>query len=699
MSDAPFSFSLKRFRSSPLGIIGLCAILSLSGLAIFYPQALIPFFLDSLIAILLLAPAMLAGIGVMRVCRQDAVPVRWCVIGGASLGCGALSLITLLFGMLGWLNRPVFIVLNVVLLAIGLAALRRRIALRSATNRDDGPGSRKVDSFAWLWLLVVPFVVMSAGAVSTAPGFLWEEEGFAYDVLEYHLQVPKEYRANGRIDYLPHNVYASFPSNVEMLYLHAMILLDADVETGSIAHATHWWLGVLFVGAGWCVARDWSARAGTLVGVLLATTGWLGYLSGLAYVEHGVLLYGMLATGAILRALKGDRSELSGALSGASRTDSTQATANNSGTWVMLSGVFAGLSCGCKYTAVACLAVPLLVVLLIVTKGSWKRRIGHAGMYGLLLLLTFGPWLTRNVIQTGNPVFPLMPSVFNASPEGWGVEEAARWERGHRPTESESSVAARFRQLWSRVAWDRYHRFGPVLFVLAIAGLAFRKWGRTETGLVLLVLMQLVVWLAATHLYARFAVVFLIPLTLLAGRFIVDQGHAIRVWLMSAALTIAATWNGFHVARLHGQEHVPALAGLPASVFYEGQVPGFEYFGAVNSLVPDVGRVLLVGEARAFYFTCPVDYTVVFNHSPFLEVVRGRQTPDEAVQWLRSRSYTHVLVHWGEIERLRNTYGFAEQMTTALLSVFEGAGLVPVERFSHPKKSTRYVELYEIIGS
>ena len=43
-----------------------------------------------------------------------------------------------------------------------------------------------------------------------------------FDVLEYHLQGPKEYYQAGRIAFLPHNVYTNMPFDVEMLHLLGM---------------------------------------------------------------------------------------------------------------------------------------------------------------------------------------------------------------------------------------------------------------------------------------------------------------------------------------------------------------------------------------------------------------------------------------------------------------------------------------------
>ena len=54
-----------------------------------------------------------------------------------------------------------------------------------------------------------------------------------FDVLEYHLQGPKEYFQAGRIAFLPHNVYTNMPFDVEMLHLLGMEVIG------------DWWWGGL----------------------------------------------------------------------------------------------------------------------------------------------------------------------------------------------------------------------------------------------------------------------------------------------------------------------------------------------------------------------------------------------------------------------------------------------------------------------
>ncbi len=71
------------------------------------------------------------------------------------------------------------------------------------------------------------------------------------------------------------------------------------------------------------------------------------------------------------------------------------------------------------------------------------------------------------------------------------------------------------------------------------------------------------------------------------------------------------------------------------------------------------GRVLLVGDARPFDLEVPVLYSTCFNDSLLERIAQG-QSPEAIARSLGELGVTHVYVHWGEIKRYRDTYGFSE---------------------------------------
>ena len=95
------------------------------------------------------------------------------------------------------------------------------------TNRRS-PGTQSlVDGRSWWWL-AVPFVLVIVGGALLPP--------IDFDVLEYHLQVPREWVQSGRITFLPHNVYGNMPLGAETLAALTMALSPGELG---------WWWGAL----------------------------------------------------------------------------------------------------------------------------------------------------------------------------------------------------------------------------------------------------------------------------------------------------------------------------------------------------------------------------------------------------------------------------------------------------------------------
>lgn len=701
-------------------------VLSIAAVGVVSRYALLTALVDALSAAVIVVPAALGGLWLTPLFRLGPLPRRWQLIFGAALGLGAIAILVLVGGLLGLLNRTLWIVLLGAIAAAGVVRLRR-IRPIAQDEKCAAPGDRDGSAARWrlLWIVAAPFLTLALLAASNAPGFVWQEEGYGYDVLEYHLQLPKEYLQDVRIAYLPHNVYANFPANVEMLYLLAMVVDGDPLEAGTAANMIHLILAALTVAAAWAIGRDWSPRAGVVCGVMAATTGWLEYLSGLAYVENGMLFFGMCAAAAMLRAVVGCVPDAPCSVPQVLRPEPPPSSSNrrteecirdapytlhaSTIRWAALSGVLAGLACGCKYTAVALIALPLLsAVALMPFRLSEKIKAGL--VFAIGALVAFSPWLVKNQLMTGNPVFPLANDLFRAAPQGWSAEQTQQWDRGHSLKPEERTLSARAHGIWGRIVGDPDQRFGPTILALGLAGLMSRRRDRVDAALVLMLALQMSVWTLATHEYARFAVPLIIPLAILGGRALPAGASNQRAVLIAAVIVCGAAWNFAFAAIRHARE---SPGGAPASLFYEGRVPGFAYLGAANEELPEGAKVLLVGEAGALYFRRNVDYCVAFNRSPFLEMIHAADAPPGlttwaarapgVMDWLGGRGYTHVLVNWSEVRRLERTYGFAPPTTAAQLERamvrLEQEGLALVRAFNHPNPEVhaRYVELYAVL--
>jgi hypothetical protein len=76
-----------------------------------------------------------------------------------------------------------------------------------------------------------------------------------------------------------------------------------------------------------------------------------------------------------------------------------------------------GLALGTKYNALIAWIFLSLVIVFVYsrdTKKQW-RAIGNGVIFFLVSLLVFSPWLIKNIILTGNPLYPLFKDFFNIS--------------------------------------------------------------------------------------------------------------------------------------------------------------------------------------------------------------------------------------------------------------------------------------------
>lgn len=615
---------------------------------------------DGVQAALVLAAATGAGLWLVVLLGQRTAPLRWQILLASGLGIGGLMLLVFGAGRLGLLHRWCWFMLLAAMLTAGSARIVQLIrAARSDADREP----LRVLPIHWLWLLAMPALGLTLVAAAVMPGFLWIEEARGYDVLEYHLGGPKEYFLAGRIDDLPHNVYTYFPFNVEMLYLLAMVLKGGVIEASLLAKMLNAGLGVLAVAAIWLAGRTFSRNAGIAAGVVAATMPWLTYLSGVCFVENGMLFFGALSVACFCRAA----------------ADPERAT----GSLALVAGLLAGFSCGCKYTAVVMFAVPLVFAWVVpIPKTRYRRPV----LFALGTLLTFSPWLVKNAVVTGNPVFPLAGSLFDADEELWPDAQQAQWDAAHRPSPDQDAVGARLGALWSRVLGEsRFTRVPGVLFLLALLPLVARRT-RIDVTLIGLLFVQLGVWTFATHLYARFAVPALVPVAILCGR---NLSTLTARW--SRGLVLAAL-SGLGVANLYAS----------ARLYYDhrGHETAATADSWVNAIMPDGAYVLLVGDARAFYVKPRVDYCVVFSRNPFADAITAAGDEPEAVlRWLQDKGYTHVAVLWPEIDRLRNSYGFWPEIDRDLFTRLEAAGLRVGRHIRQRDDAPPVATVYEVPAS
>lgn len=588
-----------------------------------------------------------------------------------ALGLGWLSTATLVLGVSGLLNRSAGWFLITAGLCLGAAWWHRRDHLAADdpasaafTGIHSGISDQLIRVGFALCLLIPAAVLLFAAALP--PGILWTDEANAYDVLEYHLQCPREYYEAGRIEFLPHNVYASFPQQMEMSYLLLMNLMGGPYAGAVPSQLLHASCGILAVLAVWCWSKPGPPRC--VAAVLIGSTPWLAYLGGIAYVENGVLFFAAVAAGVLLRDLDAKGGVSARALPAA--------------------GLCAGLSGGCKYPSLLFVVVGLGAAWFIATTGPLARRAKFLALYAAGAVLTFSPWLIRNAAFTGNPVYPFAYQWFGG--KAWSAEQAEQWSRAHSLPPEHRSLSARLglavRELVGRdtPAGFRFSMFGPALLAFGAAGMFL---ARLRSARLMSVWSALIFafWVAYTFITARFAVPLVIPLAFTGG-LIFSASHARppqasslsirrRIWPVLLLLLAGSALNSHALlSKLNRhREYWQTVAGIRLA-HLPGKTDLAVEQNTIAEQIPRTGYAWIVGDAAVYYIDRRIHYTVVFCRDPWLDYATGR-SPADALAWLRQRGVTHVVFAWKEIDRLRATYGFHPLATDEWVAQLERTGL------------------------
>jgi hypothetical protein len=523
---------------------------------------------DGIIVMIWLAAAMGFGYAILGAAKISCESKALMFATSAAVGLGVIGLIVLGLGIYGALSRQAAIVVLAIGLALGIFA--------SFKNRAGWRWVLQKFSFAdWAWLLAAPFAAIAITSALVPAGILWGDEPHGYDVVEYHLQVPREWFEAGKITPLAHNVFSYFPMNVEMHYLLAMELRGgpwAGMYVAQLMHAVFVGLSVIAV---YGILREIAKPRAAIVGaVAVAATPWIMMLGGVAYDEGGFLLFGTLSIAWTILALRSQQKIK----------------------FIILAGAMAGLACGVKLTAVA--MVLAVVPIAIVAINPSKKAIRSAAIFVIAGLIAFSPWLVRNAVWAGNPVFPELMTVLGRG--DFNPTQVQRWNDAHGPRADQRSIEKRIGAMGVQIFGD--WRYGFVILPLGVIAAALSR-KRQETRLLFCVLvLNAIIWIAFTHLEGRFLVL-AIPIAGMLIALVEDSRW--QFLAIGAAATSAII--GIAILSPRVMRFAPAIGNEDMQ---------WRLSDDVNDALKGDQPIVLVGDAKAFLYQVPMSrlhYRTVFD--------------------------------------------------------------------------------------
>ena len=455
----------------------------------------------------------------------------------------------------------------------------------------------------YFYFLLLPFFLIFLLALSPP---------LSYDALSYHLAIPKVYLKKGGFIYLPYHLYSNFPFNMEMLYLIPMTLLD-----NSYIKLLHAFMGILTgLGVFLWGRKKGGEEAGWLSLVLYLSLPLLFQLSSLAYNDLMLAMFILFAFYS-LNFREGKEKYI-------------------------LSMIFTGLAMGTKYTGILFL-IPYILLYLLVR----DKKVSLIA-YILLSFLIFSPWMIKNLIFTGNPLFPLFYPLLGG--KNFSLPLYQRFLAAHRasPLTLPNFFSTSFRLLMDR-------KFG--LHFLILAPLFFRK---KNLFLLSYIFYFFVVWYVFTHRDARFAFPVFPFLAILGGVSL----QALRKKKLPSSLLLwivvlfSLGLNYYRVMVYYQLYEFGKVAWRLQSPeeFLKDKLYYYPAIQFINENLPKDSKILFVGDNQTYY--CKQDFISFspLDYNPFAELVKKSRNEKEIEETLQKWGVTHIYLNLSEMKRVEETY-------------------------------------------
>lgn len=601
---------------------------------------------------------------------RRATPLFFTTVVGLAILAGALFYLA----ALGLWKPAAF---RIVFLAqCALIAWRGTLVLTLRVPRSSGVGllARRPEFWVGLGLLglyLAPSLITALGP----PHRGWDDQ-------VYHLALPAAYLRAGGFFPMPENFFAQQPGATELLYAWGMALGD-DV----VAVLLHFGLGILTCLGLWEFARRLGfGRAAWLAPFLFVCHYIVGEEFGWAYHDVAMGAYLLATVWGLLACARG-RSPRWG--------------------WAA-AGLAAGMVCGSKYTGAGYV---LGLTIWIVGVYELRRRRGLSVWkpfpaarrlvgFGVISFLALFSWIFKNWIYTGNPLWPMMPEVWNG--EAWRpvlTHRLVAWQlHGYgygRGVLDWVLLPARVFFTGDATTSAFAGPLAGLPLVAALAGWIFLPRRRVRIGMVVsLFAVLFVVWALGSQ-QSRFLIPAL-PLLALAGapaaacvvgeiaRLAARTRGTARADCRAAptpnpakttaetaiaglraspcrrrraaywtlCLLLIACWAGNLVATLAprwrlASSNLAMLAGRESrDLFLHVRVRSFACYHYIRELASsERGRkALLLFEPMGYYSDFPHEFDVL-DASRFLELARESASASEFAESLRRRGIVHVIVN------------------------------------------------------
>jgi tetratricopeptide (TPR) repeat protein len=561
-----------------------------------------------------------------------------------ALGFSALSLTTFLLGVAGGFHTLVYAAIYTVFVGWGAWTLwKLRADLKPARGWWWGKAPQMPDRvLGWIILLVIAAEYLSANAPE-----------LFFDSLVYHLGVTSQWIQHGRILPLPTVFFSNLPMHIEMLYTGALLL--ADERLCRLLHVS---LGVLAALAVFALGRRWfGRRVGFWAAGIFVTIPLLILNAAVSGVDAGAVFFAAAALLALINTFAS-----TGSATGTAETLPARD--------LWLTGVLTGAALSCKYNTAFMLAPAFLAAFIYRFRcgEKFKSLWMTALKVGAGAALCLSPWLIKNVVVTGNPVYPFLYQMIpsrNVHPQKMQQQMEGFKEFGQRTWVQ-----------YLRIPWDLslYYPTGNsylgTVFLFLLPGFLWLGWiarraPPAQNILLATAVLTVLLWSKQTQISRYLMPGF--PVLAVLCAFILYGAEQWARWFGQLARWCVLGLMVWGLGTLAGMaltnwDPVGVSLGLQNREMYLEQhlMLGYRPMARVINQLPGKVKLYAFGETRTYYIEKPITAVTVYDTNPLLEWLDQGPTAEAVWQKFRQEGYTHLFINAQEAARTRGyeTYGW-----------------------------------------
>ncbi len=468
--------------------------------------------------------------------------------------------------------------------------------LMPAAEQRKRAGYKRVPFSAAEWVAI--FILISIGTLTLLAHFAPVTN---WDAAVAHASVPAAYDRAGQIHLIPGNVYSAYPQ-----LFHTLLSLDARTPAAG-SNVFAYFLSWAACGAVYGLAHRLDGRTTGLIAAAMFAT------SPIFIAQAGTMAIDVPFAGFIASALL--------ALVIWDETKSVR--------YLMIAGVIAGAACGIRHTGY--LAAFFMFAWILFQSSDNRAKL--SGIFAASVAIASAPWWLRSWILVGNPVYPLLTSVFG---DGGMPDVQVTAPLQHETAQHAGALdflAFPWRLAMHPQDFDGWQASsGGLVLALGVVGVLWggriARWlgGFSLAGILTIYMVQR---------FARYALPFFMPLHVTGALAATRPGPLRRpiavllvlTYIYGLGLSVATTYQKW-----------PVVFGRESTEEYlTRRVERYPAFQWINEHTPK-GAVVLTLDPRSFYIQRDS-----FQNLAALEELRGKSI-DEQLAWMATRQIRYILV-------------------------------------------------------